>query len=171
VSTKKVRAYIGIGSNLGNRLENCNHAVELIGGLRGCFLNRCSPWYITSPLGIEDSENWFINGVLGIDTTLSPHELLHCLLIIEKSMGRIRKRRWESRIIDLDLLLYGESIIDDRDLKVPHPLMHLRRFVLVPLTSIAPDLIHPVMGISIKELLDGLSEDDQEVFLLKDHQQ
>jgi 2-amino-4-hydroxy-6-hydroxymethyldihydropteridine diphosphokinase len=83
-------------------------------------------------------------------------------------MGRVRTQRWASRIIDLDILLFGEEVINKEDLKIPHPLMHLRRFVLVPMAQIAPDLIHPSFGMSMEELLKRLPEDGQEVIPVKE---
>ncbi len=167
MQNKVNKSYIAIGSNLGDRLKNCNHAVQRIDALTGCRVVKRSPWFRTSPVGM-DTDEWFINGVAEIDTDLSPRELLHSLLQIEKSMGRVRKKKWESRIIDLDILLYGNSIIHDPELKIPHPLMHERRFVLVPMESIAPDLIHPVLGTSIKEMLNNLGNNDERVFMLEE---
>jgi 2-amino-4-hydroxy-6-hydroxymethyldihydropteridine diphosphokinase len=99
--------------------------------------------------------------VISVETGLSPHHLLRSLLSIESGMGRVRKQRWESRIIDLDILLYGHDVIDDKHLTVPHPLMHARRFVLMPMVQLNPDLVHPVLGRTMSELLDGLAEDGQ----------
>jgi 2-amino-4-hydroxy-6-hydroxymethyldihydropteridine diphosphokinase len=90
------------------------------------------------------------------------------LLTIEQDMGRIRRKRWESRIIDLDLLLYGRELINEKNLTVPHPLMHVRRFVLVPLVELEPNLTHPSLGLTMSELLAQLPEDGQEVGLTED---
>ena len=94
---------------------------------------------------------------------MSAQDLLGRLLAIEADMGRIRKQRWESRIIDLDILLFGHEILNEEDLTIPHPLMHLRRFVLVPMVSLAPDVVHPVLGKTMVELLAGVPKKAQTV--------
>jgi 2-amino-4-hydroxy-6-hydroxymethyldihydropteridine diphosphokinase len=157
-------AYIGIGSNLGDRYQNCLMALDMLQKTPGCKLTGHSNWYLTEPVGVEDQER-YVNGVASITTELSPHDLLRMLLTLEQDMGRIRRKRWESRIIDLDLLLYGRELIDEKDLTVPHPLMHVRRFVLVPLVDLEPNLIHPSLGLTMSELLAQLSEEGQEVGL------
>ena len=159
--------YIGIGSNLGEPYENCIRAVEAIRDHSLCEINVLSPFYRTQPVGIE-GDNWFINAVLSINTTLSPAELIEMLLDVEKKMGRTRtKVRWESRIIDLDILLIGSEIINDKNLTVPHPRMHTRRFVMAPMADIAPDFIHPVLGKSMAEILDEIPLKEQEVRLME----
>jgi 2-amino-4-hydroxy-6-hydroxymethyldihydropteridine diphosphokinase len=155
-------AYIGMGTNLGDRRRNCTQAIDLIGQIPACRIERLSGWYLTEPVGVEGQAE-YMNGVLSLKTALSAPRLLESLLGIEAVMGRVRHERWEPRIIDLDLLLFGQEIIDLPDLKVPHPRMHLRRFVLVPLVQIAPDMIHPLMESTMAQLLDGLPEDDQVV--------
>ena len=104
-----------------------------------------------------------MNGVVCVDTDLSAGTLLKRLLEIEADMGRVRRKKWDARVIDLDILLFGSRIIQKPDLIVPHPLMHLRRFVLTPLLQIAPDLIHPVLRKSMQELAGSLSGDGQAV--------
>lgn len=159
--------YIGIGSNLGDPYENCIRAVEVIRDHSLCEINVLSPFYRTQPVGIE-GDNWFINAVLSINTTLSPAELIEMLLDVEKKMGRTRTGlRWESRIIDLDILLIGSEIINDKNLTVPHPRMHTRRFVMAPMADIAPDFIHPVLGKSMAEILDEIPLKEQEVRLME----
>lgn len=168
MNRESIRSYIGIGSNLGNKLMNCNHAIEEINSINGCSVKNHSPWFRTSPVGM-DTDEWFINGVAEVDTTLSPEELMNSLLEIEKGMGRVRGKKWEPRIIDLDILIYGDSIINEPDLIIPHPLMHKRRFVLMPLETIAPHIIHPVIGLSIREILNKLEKNKEEVTLLKEN--
>jgi 2-amino-4-hydroxy-6-hydroxymethyldihydropteridine diphosphokinase len=154
--------YVGIGSNLGDRHQNCLRAVEMMRGIPGCEVSEISEWYLTRPVGVVEQE-WYENGVACVSTQLSARELLAGLLSIEKRMGRMRTGRWEPRVIDLDILLFGRDVIESEDLKVPHPRMHLRRFVLVPLAQLAPNLIHPSLGLTIAELLMRLPEDGQEV--------
>ena len=159
--------YIGIGSNLGDRQENCLEAVERIGKTSGCQVTSRSSWYLTKPVGVED-QDWFVNGVASLTTEISPQDLLRRVLDIESDMGRVRREKWGPRIVDIDILLYGREIIQEENLKIPHPLMHLRRFVLEPIVELAPDLIHPGLGRSMKELLAGLTDEDQVVTLMKE---
>ena len=161
-------AYVGIGSNLGDRLQNCLRAIQMMKEIPGCGLAAVSGWYLTQPVGVTGQE-WYVNGAASLTTTGTAEELLDRLLSIEKFMGRVRSRKWEPRTIDLDILLFGNEIINEEDLKIPHSLMHLRRFVLVPLSEIAPDVIHPQLGASIRELLKSLPEDDSKVLHLREH--
>lgn len=155
-------AYIGVGSNLGDREGNCLRAVERVRAMEGCeFLGR-SGWYLTSPVG-TDSEEWFLNGVACVSARISARSLLEGLLAIEKEMGRARKERWGPRIIDLDILLFGKDVVDEEGLKIPHPLMPVRRFVLVPLVSLAPDLVHPTLGLTMSRLLERAPAEGQAV--------
>jgi 2-amino-4-hydroxy-6-hydroxymethyldihydropteridine diphosphokinase len=160
-------AYIGIGSNLGDRHQNCLRAIEMMREIPGCEVPEISGWYSTRPVGVEGQE-WYQNGVACLLTRISVRELLVSLLSIEERMGRVHTGRWAPRVIDLDILLFGGDVIEREDLKVPHPLMHLRRFVLVPLAQLAPNLIHPSLGLTITELLGRLPEDGQEVVAVED---
>jgi len=117
-------------------------------------------------VGIKD-QNRFVNGVACLDAGISARELLGRLLFIEAEMGRVRGERWGPRLIDLDLLLCGMDILDESDLKIPHPHLHRRRFVLVPLAEVAPDVIHPVLNKRISQILQELKAEDQEVTLLE----
>lgn len=145
-------AYIGIGSNLGDKINNCLEAIVQIDEISGCRVTAQSDFYRTQPVGVE-GQDWYVNGVIVLSADMSAQDLLKSLLAIEVDMGRERKKKWDSRIIDLDILLFGEEVISEKGLQVPHPLMHLRRFVLVPMVSLAPDLVHPVLGKSMAELL------------------
>ncbi len=161
-----MKAFIGVGSNIGEKIENCMKAISLLDSIEGCSVIKRSSFYKTEPVGYKD-QDWFINCVVMIETELSPYELLEKLKEIELSMGREKGVRWGPRIIDLDILLYEDTVIDSDELTIPHLLMHKRRFVIVPLNEIAPDFIHPVLKKSIKELLKRIPEDGQEVALIK----
>ncbi|MDA8433777.1 MAG: 2-amino-4-hydroxy-6-hydroxymethyldihydropteridine diphosphokinase [Nitrospiraceae bacterium] len=143
-------AYIGIGSNLGNKGGNCLKAIELIrqGGLT---VSRVSSLYETAPWGIKNQPR-FINMAVEIKTGLPPGELLALLKTIEKKMGRKKSMRWGPRRIDLDILLYGDLTVRDDALTIPHPHMHEREFVLEPLSEIAPEAVHPVLHKKVSAL-------------------
>ena len=143
--------YIGIGSNLGDREENCIRAVELL-EKRGIPVTKKSALHETKPWGVKD-QPLFLNMAIEIETALSPRELLKILKEIEKETGREPASRWGPRIIDLDILLFNASVVDEDHLRIPHPLMHERDFVLKPLSEIAPDAEHPVLHKSIRELM------------------
>jgi 2-amino-4-hydroxy-6-hydroxymethyldihydropteridine diphosphokinase len=155
-------AYIGVGSNLGDKINNCLEAVVRIDEISGCRVTAQSDFYRTQPVGVK-GQDWYVNGVIVLSAEISAQDLLKGLLAIEVDMGRERKRKWDSRIIDLDILLFGEKVISEKGLQVPHPLMHLRRFVLAPMVSLAPDLVHPVLRKSMAELLVDSPEKDQSV--------
>lgn len=147
--------YIGIGSNLGDREKNCLHALELL-QKKIITVTKRSSLYETKPWGLKD-QPCFINMVIEIETALEPKELLRTLKDIEREIGREESLKWGPRIIDLDILLFENIILNEDTLKIPHPLMHERDFVLRPLCEIAPDKRHPVLGKTIKELLFFLS--------------
>jgi len=159
--------YIGIGSNLGDRLRNCNRAVKEILAYPYVEFKSLSPWYLTEPVGMI-SDRWFVNGVLSIKSYISALELLKILSRIESNMGRRRDKgnRYQSRTIDLDILFYGMDIVNEPELKIPHPEIKRRRFVLKPLSDISPMLIHPVEGLTIKEMLENIKIEGQAIFLL-----
>lgn len=145
-------AYVALGANLGDRLHTLREAVRLIRQLPGTMLDDAkdvSSLYETSPHEVADPQPPYLNAVVRIATALPPRELLAGLSAIEQSLGRTRTHRGASRIIDLDLLLYDDLVIDTPDLILPHPRLHLRRFVLEPLAEIAPTLRHPVTGFTI----------------------
>jgi 2-amino-4-hydroxy-6-hydroxymethyldihydropteridine diphosphokinase len=152
-----VICYIGIGSNLGDALQNCKHAVESLSYIEGVILIQTSSFYETEPVGIEE-QNYFVNTVAEIKTKLIVRDLWEALQKIEKSMGRKRGAKGGPRIIDLDLLFYGNDIIQDAGLTVPHPELHKRRFVLEPLNEIASYFIHPTFGISVRGLKSRLKD-------------
>lgn len=152
-----VICFLGIGSNMGNPVANCARAEKLISGMDGVGVLRRSSLYRTEPVGVTEQE-WFVNGVMEIRTTLGPRPLMDVMLHVENDMGRIRGVQWGPRIIDIDILLYGHAVINEESLSIPHPRLHTRRFVLVPLNEIAPHVIHPAFGISVRGLLDRLDD-------------
>ena len=151
-----VRAYVALGANLGERDAKIAAAVRMIEETPGIAVTRLSSLLENPALGGPAESPSFLNAVAEIDTTLGPRELLGRLLEIERQLGRVREQKWEPRVIDLDLILYGNEIIRSPALTVPHPLMHERRFVLEPLAQIAPDVMHPILGKSASELLSRL---------------
>ena len=158
-------AYIGIGSNLGDRKANTREAVDRVSKLPTTRIVRASSLYESEPLG--DAKTWFVNSAIEIETEYDAEQLLKKLKAIETVMGRKRVtgKRWGSRVIDLDILLCDQEIIDKRSLKVPHPEMHKRRFVLLPLAELAPQVIHPQLGQSVSALLATV-KDQKRVTLL-----
>ena len=160
---KLVDTYVGLGSNLGNKKANCLRALDMMDQLEHTKVKAVSLFYKTEPVGVEEQQNWYLNAVALLATTLAPERLMAELLAIERQLGRKRKKRWDSRTIDLDILLYGDIVINDLDLEIPHPRLHLRRFVLVPLADLAPDLVHPVLKEPIRDLLARCPREGQEV--------
>src|SRR4030042_4456929 len=140
-------AYIGIGSNLGDREGNCLHAIELL-QKKGITVTKSSSLYETEPWGLKD-QPYFINMAIEIETELEPKELLRKLKDTEREVGREESLKWGPRIIDLDILLFDNIILNENTLKIPHPLMHERNFVLRHLCEIAPDVKHPLLGKTI----------------------
>jgi 2-amino-4-hydroxy-6-hydroxymethyldihydropteridine diphosphokinase len=132
-----VTATLGLGSNLGDRLENLRRAVDLISGVPGIRVTRSSRVYETRPIGPPQPD--FLNAVIQIETTMSPRALLEACRAIEDRMGRVRAERWGSRKIDVDVLTYGREVVEEPNLVIPHPRMHERAFVLVPLLEVDAD--------------------------------
>lgn len=159
------QAYIGIGSNLGNKRENYQEARERIAKIPKTKIVRESSLYESEPLG--DSKEWFVNGAVEIETDLRAELLLQKLKNIERAMGRKKvRKRWGARIIDLDILLFDNMILNKKNLKIPHPEMHNRKFVLIPLCEIAPQITHPVLAMTISELLVNV-KDEKRVSLMR----
>ena len=153
--------FLGIGSNLSDRQKNIRDALCLIAGEIG-DITEVSSVYETEPWGFE-SEDAFLNMVLMAKTSLTPAEVLERVGYIETRLGRVRGRtHYSSRTIDIDILLYNDRVIETPDLTVPHPLMHRRKFVLVPLCELMPDGIHPVLKETFASLLAGCN-DEREV--------
>ena len=145
-------AYVGLGSNLGDRLGHLNAALDVIERRVG-RLAAVSYAYETDPVGLTDQPR-FLNAVCAIETALDPHQLLAALLEIEAGRGRVRGVKNGPRTLDLDLLIYEDLVIDELGLQVPHPRLTKRAFVLVPLAEIAPDFVHSVTGQSVREMLE-----------------
>ena len=148
--------YILLGSNLGNSKKYISDAIIEIVKEIG-YVKAKSSLYQTAAWGKIDQPN-FLNQVIHVETKLNPKALLNSILSIEKKLGRERIEKWGSRIIDIDILFYDNQVIDKPDLVIPHPYLHLRRFTLMPLNEIAPNLIHPELSKSVSQLLHDLDD-------------
>ena len=148
------RAAIALGSNLGDSCALVETALKTLAVTPGIVLERQSHLYRTAPVGPPQPD--YINACAVVSTTINPHALLTTLLAIEQQFGRVRLERWGPRLLDLDLLLYDDQILDTPSLQLPHPRMHERAFVLVPLAEIAPQWIHPAMREAIGYLVQGV---------------
>jgi len=150
-----MKVFIGLGSNLGEREAMIRAALEDLSRLPETRLVKASSLYDTEPVGEVDQPN-FLNAVAQLDTELTARQLLWNLLLIEKRLGRVRTQRWGPRTIDLDLLLYGSLVLEEPELKVPHPELTRRSFVLVPLVELDPLLVHPGTGETLLHHLSRL---------------
>ena len=151
-------AYIGIGSNAGDKALNCETAISEILKIDQHKLLGRSSFFNTRPIGYT-AQDLFVNGVIKIETDLEPIDLYRTLKTIEIRLGRKETFRGGSRVIDLDLLLFDDRRIETEELQVPHPRLHERQFVLIPLSEIDPNLIHPVLEKTVGELLEEIKED------------
>ena len=152
--------YIALGSNLGNKRRNLITAAALLAERAG-EVGAISSFYETEPWGFE-SEHSFLNAALMLETTLAPLDLLRITQEVERELGRTAKTDsvYHDRLIDIDLLLYGEEVINQPGLQIPHPLMHRRAFVMTPMAEIAPEVVHPVLGKTMKALSDLLESEN-----------
>ncbi|MGE0467997.1 MAG: 2-amino-4-hydroxy-6-hydroxymethyldihydropteridine diphosphokinase [Nitrospira sp.] len=159
----KETVFIGFGSNVGNRVDFCDRAVTLLSLLPHSRLLGVSLLYETEPIRGETDpgEEWFLNGVVQIETDITPRSLLTILQEIERSLGRDEDNRSGPRTIDLDILFYGERVIKEPDLTIPHPRLHERRFVLMPLNELDPLWGHPVLKQSVARLLEQVKDQGQ----------
>ncbi len=158
---KPVIAYIGLGANLGDPRQQVAEAVRRLKETEEVEVVRVSACYLTPPLG-PPGQPWYVNAAVQVKTRLTPDELMRVLIGIETAMGRMRGERWGPRLIDLDLLLYDGEVSAGPDLTVPHPEMHRRAFVLMPLADIAPEAWHPVLKKTMLELLEGLDAGERQ---------
>lgn len=152
--------FIGFGSNLGDRVDLCDRAVTLLSLLPHSQLLAVSSLYEAEPVPDAGApgDGWFLNGVVQIETDVAPQSLLAVCREIERSLGRDPEHRSGPRTLDLDILLYGDRVIEEQDFLVPHPRLHLRRFVLEPLAELAPTLVHPVLRQTVSHLLAQLTD-------------
>jgi len=160
-------AFISVGSNLGDKLAQCRRGVDALAAGGDIRITGRSRMYRTEPVDVADQE-WFVNGVIRVETGLGPFELLARLQSLQRQAGRAEGGvRFGPRVLDLDILLYDRLVMDDPRLTLPHPRMHRRRFVLKPLCDIDPDTVHPVLGQTAAALLAALDEDHQQVLELR----
>jgi 2-amino-4-hydroxy-6-hydroxymethyldihydropteridine diphosphokinase len=145
--------YLSLGSNLGDRYANLRAAIERLG--EAGAIRSVSGFYETEPVELRD-QPWFLNCVVVLETRDTPRALLKKVLAIEREMGRLRMKDKGPRSIDIDILLFGDRVVEERGLKIPHPAMHQRRFVLEPLAEIAPEAFHPLLRKTARELLADL---------------
>ncbi|KPJ56737.1 MAG: hypothetical protein AMJ42_05000 [Deltaproteobacteria bacterium DG_8] len=160
-------AYIGIGSNQGDKYKNCTLAIENIGVCERNRLIKQSSFYQTEPWGYREQDD-FINLIIKIQTSFSPLDLLFFLQGVESKLRKKKNGKWGPRTIDLDILFYNDQKFESPQLTIPHPLLHQRGFVLLPLKEIAPHLTHPVFNQTISQLLDRLNDDKGVIKLVKE---
>lgn len=156
--------YLGLGSNIDDRLNYLNSAVKAISELNKTNVLKSSSVYKTEPWGIKTQDE-FLNLVLEAETTLNPEELLIGLKGIEIALGRKNREKWCKREIDIDVLFYNDIVLKNEYINIPHPEIHRRKFVLVPLCELNPGLIHPVFNITVKELLENTTDNSEVVKL------
>jgi 2-amino-4-hydroxy-6-hydroxymethyldihydropteridine diphosphokinase len=157
--------YLSLGSNKGDRLGYIQQATSLLGATEGVAIVQTSAFYETEPWGCE-TNNWFVNAIVEIQVSLSPHQLLAECQRIEKQLGRNRQQEghYGDRTIDIDILFFGDEIIDDANLTVPHRCFHQRAFTMVPMLELAPEFVHPQLNKTVMELYEDL-ENPEMIFL------
>ena len=150
-----MKAYLGLGSNIGDRYENLCIAVEKLNCVSDVKIDRMSRIYETEPVGNVD-QPFFLNAAVRVETSLTAQRLLQVCLAIEAKMGRTRTEKWAPRSIDIDVLFFADEIVNEEKLIIPHPLLHTRAFVLFPLMDIASEVLHPGFGITVEELFKSV---------------
>ena len=158
--------YLSIGSNKGDKVNYIHQATSMIANSENIKLVRSSTLYESEPWG-EKNQSWFVNAALEVKTNLTPQDFLKRMLDIEKQLGRVRDentKKWGEREIDIDIIFWGNEIIYDNNLKIPHPYAHKRAFVLVPLLELVPEFVHPVLKRSLLDIHAEL-EEPEDVFL------
>jgi len=155
--------YIGFGSNLGDRLDFCDRALTLLSLMPATQVTAVSSLYETEPVAGAGNPgpSWFLNGVVRLETEVTPESLLEVCREVERALGRNEERRDGPRTLDLDILFYGDRVINEASLLIPHPRLHLRRFVLTPMVELDPAWRHPVLDRTVKDLLDHLADPAQ----------
>ncbi|OEU67212.1 MAG: 2-amino-4-hydroxy-6-hydroxymethyldihydropteridine diphosphokinase [Desulfobacterales bacterium PC51MH44] len=156
-------AYIGAGSNIGNKFLNCQNGIDALIKSGKAVLKDQSRFYKTEPVDYND-QDWFVNFVVKIETTLDPLQLLNKLKSIERDAGRLNDPiKFGPRILDLDIIFFDDLVTNSSGMIIPHPRMHKRRFVLRPMCDIDPKIVHPVLEKDVQYLLDMLNENEQRV--------
>ncbi len=169
MSAPATRCLIALGSNLGDRLENLRVGLDELAAIDGVVIDAVSKLYETAPVGGPDEQGPYLNAALAATITLGAAELLANMHRIEAIRERERTIHWGPRTLDLDLLIYGDLVSDTPSLQVPHPRQHERRFVLVPVCDVAPDLVHPVLGRTMSELLSELPVEPGDLTAIAEH--
>ena len=159
----KHQVFVSVGSNLGDKIENCQKGIDGLLADGRSVLVGSSSFYRTSPVDYKD-QDWFVNRVVKIETALNPFDLLDKIQGIEKAMGRKTGTiRFGPRVLDLDIIFYDDQVVQTDTLEIPHPRMHKRRFVLKPICDIEPSMMHPLLGRDMQSLLSDLQDLEQRV--------
>jgi 2-amino-4-hydroxy-6-hydroxymethyldihydropteridine diphosphokinase len=159
-------AIISVGSNIGDKQDNCQKGIDRLMASGNAILVKASRFYRTSPVDYLD-QDWFVNAAVKLETFLDPLELLEVLKAVQQQCGRTKSGiRFGPRVLDLDIIFYDRLVMRSPMLEIPHPRMHKRRFVLQPICDIDPNIVHPLLNIPVKSLLNQLGDNEQEVFEL-----
>jgi len=158
--------YISVGSNMGDKIDLCRFGIARVAAHPDIELTATSPFYRTAPVDYTD-QDWFVNAAFRIATSLDAHDLLRVTNIVQAAAGQgVKEIRFGPRTLDLDLIFYDQLVLKNTDLELPHPRMHKRRFVLQPICDIDPQLVHPILGCSVRDLMEKMQDDQQEVTLI-----